>query len=35
LLCQSLDELRVAVALVHGAVGGEEIEVVFAFRVPY
>lgn len=23
-----------AVALVHGAVGGEEIEVVFSFRVP-
>lgn len=34
LLSQCLDELGVAVALVYGRVGGEEVEVVFSFRIP-
>lgn len=34
LLGQCLDELGVAVALVHGAVCGEEVEVVLALGVP-
>ena len=34
LFAQSLDEFRVAMTLVDGAVGGEEVEVVFAFGVP-
>jgi hypothetical protein len=34
LLSQRLHELRVAVALVHGAVCGEEVEIVLAFRIP-
>jgi hypothetical protein len=34
LLSQCLDELGVAVTLVDGAVGGEEVEVVLALRVP-
>lgn len=34
LLGESLDELGVAVALVDSTVGGEEIDVVFALRVP-
>lgn len=34
LLDQGLDQFRVAVALVDGGVGGEEVEVLFAFGVP-
>jgi hypothetical protein len=34
LFSQGLDELGVAVALVDGAVGGEEVEVVLALGVP-
>jgi hypothetical protein len=34
LLSESLDKLGVAVALVDGAVGGEEVEVVLALGVP-
>jgi len=35
LLGQGLDELGVAVALVDGTVGGEEVEVVLALGIPY
>lgn len=35
LLSEGLDELRVAMALIHGAVCGEEVEVVLVFWVPY
>ena len=35
LLRESLDQLRVAVALVDGAVGRQEVQVVLALRVPY
>jgi hypothetical protein len=35
LLGQGLDQLRVAVALVDGAVGREEVEVVLALRIPH
>jgi hypothetical protein len=35
LLGQRLDKLGMAVALVHGRVCGEEVEVVFAFWVPH
>jgi hypothetical protein len=31
LLCQSFHEFRVAVALIHGAVGREKVKVVFSF----
>jgi hypothetical protein len=34
LLSEGLDELGVAVALVDGTVGGEEVEVVLALRIP-
>lgn len=34
MLSESLDKLGVAVALVDGTVGGEEVEIVLALRVP-
>lgn len=34
LLCESLDKLRVAVSLIDGAVGGEEVEIASTFGMP-
>lgn len=35
LLGEGLDELGVAMALIHGAVRGEEVEIVLVFWIPY